>query len=244
MSSNRIVLVALVAFFLAALAVSLVPGAGAQQAERTAREGYGDGREALETQRRSLAARWEGAGQQERTKILAAARDAVFVALTGELIPAWLGTDWDFNGMSQTPGEGAIACGSFVSTVLRDAGFRVERVYMALQASEHIVRTFAPAEQVWTRWRVPVDDVVAHVQGQGRGVYAVGLSFHTGLLVNDGDAVRFCHSAYYGGVEVVCEEAASSRGLLDSTVFVVGPVMTDGTMEAWLEGREIRTHGH
>jgi hypothetical protein len=44
---------------------------------------------------------------------------------------------------SETPGRGEIACGYFVSTVLRDAGFGVERVRLAQQASERIVRTLS-----------------------------------------------------------------------------------------------------
>jgi len=240
--SSRFVPVAIAAMSLAVLAVSLVPGAAGQSAERTVLERYGDSRQALEKRRLELAERWRSTDRRDAVR--EEAREALFVALTDELIPAWLGTDWDFNGLSETPGAGAIACGSFVSTVLEHGGLRVERVYMALQASEHIVRTFAPKEQVWTRWNGSVDETIAHVEGKGRGLYAVGLSFHTGLLVHDGEEVRFCHSAYYGGVEVVCEPAASSRGLADSRVFVVGPVLTDGIVEAWLEGREIRTHGH
>ena len=65
-----------------------------------------------------------------------------------ELIPPWVGTEWAFYGTTQTPGEGEIACGYFVSTVLRDAGVKVERVKLAQQASEYIVKTFAEAEHV------------------------------------------------------------------------------------------------
>lgn len=38
------------------------------------------------------------------------------------LMPCWYGTPWDFNGCTTEPGKGSIACGYFVSTVLRDAG--------------------------------------------------------------------------------------------------------------------------
>ena len=41
----------------------------------------------------------------------------------------WKGTPWDFNGTTRTPGEGAIACGYFVTTVLEQAGFKIERVW-------------------------------------------------------------------------------------------------------------------
>jgi hypothetical protein len=53
-----------------------------------------------------------------------------------KLLPYWLGTTWNFNGTTQVPGEGSIACGYFVTTLLRDAGVKLERVKLAQMASE------------------------------------------------------------------------------------------------------------
>ena len=198
----------------------------------------------LESQRSQLEARWRAAPSAEaRAALLDEARELVFTALATEIIPAWYGTPWDFYGSTEEPGTGAIACGYFVGTVLAAAGFQVDRIELGDQASEHIVRTFAGRSRVKTLWKVPVSDVVAHVESLGRGIYPVGLSFHTGLLVHDGEQVRFCHSAYYDAGRVTCEEASTSPGLDHSGIFVIGPLMTDRTMTAWIEGRRIRTHG-
>ncbi|WMJ72126.1 hypothetical protein RCC89_02925 [Cytophagaceae bacterium ABcell3] len=38
--------------------------------------------------------------------------------LVNKLIPYWYGTKWDFEGHTDVPGKGEIACGYFVSTTL------------------------------------------------------------------------------------------------------------------------------
>ena len=38
--------------------------------------------------------------------------------LTDKIFPYWYGTDWDFNGTTQKPNEGKIACGYFVTCLL------------------------------------------------------------------------------------------------------------------------------
>jgi hypothetical protein len=35
-------------------------------------------------------------------------------AVIKNIVPSWIGTAWDFNGISQTPQKGSIACGYFV----------------------------------------------------------------------------------------------------------------------------------
>ena len=45
-----------------------------------------------------------------------------------EIFPHWYDTKYDFYGQTETPGKGKIACGYFVSTVLRDIGVPIERV--------------------------------------------------------------------------------------------------------------------
>jgi hypothetical protein len=243
---DRIPLAALAAALALLALAAFTPDAGADEpADDTRRATYAEAVAALEARRVALGARWTAAQDdaEARTALLAEARTAVFDAMTGELIPAWYGTPWDFNGMIEQPGTGAIACGTFVSTIIGAAGFRVERIELGIQASELIVRSFAKRDRVKTLWKVPIADVVADVEARGKGIYPVGLSFHTGLLVHDGENVRFCHSAYYGDGRVVCEDAATSPGLEHSNIFVIGPLMTDWTMARWLEGEKIPTHG-
>ena len=51
--------------------------------------------------------------------------------LSERIFPAWFGTPWSFNGNTQFPLQGTIACGSFVEIVLKNAGFFVDCFFTA-----------------------------------------------------------------------------------------------------------------
>ena len=197
----------------------------------------------LETMRLALAATHDAAATDEaRAIVLDHAREAVLSALVDDLIPAWHGTPWDFNGTTQVPGQGHIACGYYVTTLLRDAGFRVERARLAQQASENIIKTLVGEDRT-TRYRNHSSShVTRSVADLGDGLYVVGLDIHVGLLVVDGGIVRFCHASYLDPVAAVCESPRTAPAFL-SGYRVVGKLLDDPMMEAWLEGRAFPTHG-
>jgi hypothetical protein len=203
---------------------------------------YEESLEGLRAQRLALGRRWNNAlDAATKAEVLTDARASLQRAVIDEMFPAWLGTDWAFYGTSEKPGEGTIACGYFVSTVLRDSGFKVARVGLAQQASSKIVRTFATKiETEWFRNRPPLE-VVKHVKGLGEGLYIVGLDHHVGFLVYDGDAVEMCHSSVLWPGTVVCEPAATAEAM-QSTVHVVGPVLTDRVLRRWVQGRAFATY--
>ncbi len=65
---------------------------------------------------------------------------------------AALPATWDFYGTTTTPREGKIACGYYVTTVLEQAGFHLQRVLLAQQASAYVVQTLARGTRVdWIR---------------------------------------------------------------------------------------------
>lgn len=200
---------------------------------------YAETLSALSAQRSALAARWLRP-DADRGAVREEARAVVFGAITRHILPAWYGTPWEFYGNSQTPGSGSIACGYLVSTVLQDAGFGVERVRMAQQPAELIVKTLVPPEKTWRFRNRPVSDVIHRVKREGEGLYLVGLDFHVGFLWNDGAQVWMCHASYLGDVAVVCEDALASPAM-SSRYHVVGRLLEDGMIDAWLEGRELPT---
>ena len=143
--------------------------------------------------------------------------------------------------MSETPGEGLIACGYLVSTVLRDAGFRVERIRLAQQASERIVRTLAPPSEIVRLRRRSPEAAAAELRATLEdGLYVVGMDYHVAFLVLDGERADLCHSAYVPPASVVCEPAATSPGFV-SDLYVVGPALSDERMANWLDGTPIAT---
>ncbi|HEY1086629.1 MAG TPA: hypothetical protein VGE37_03005, partial [Archangium sp.] len=80
---------------------------------------YDRAREALSAQRVELSAAWKKKPAETRVH----ARSTLLSYLEASAFPAWAGTVWDFNGTSTVPGEGKIACGYDVTTVLEQAGF-------------------------------------------------------------------------------------------------------------------------
>ncbi|MEN0067203.1 MAG: hypothetical protein AAGA48_34040 [Myxococcota bacterium] len=150
------------------------------------------------------------------------------------LMEHWVGTRYSYSGTSQVPKQGKIACGYYVSTVLEHAGFDLDRVDVARQASEQIIRTLVPDRDIVRFSRARRKKVVAHVQDQGEGLYVVGLDTHVGFLVNDGLDVTFCHSTRRKRKGVVCEEAVSSPSL-KSRYTVLGRLDNPVAIAHWLD---------
>ncbi len=182
----------------------------------------------IESMRSRLALRYRGASSRgERAKVLAAASDSLLDAINGEICPYWYGTDWDFNGTTETPGEGKIACGYFVTTVLRDVGVRLERERLAQQASETMIKGLVGEGYIKRFSKATLPDFVAQVKRWGKGVYIVGLDKHTGLLIHTGDDLYFVHSTYISPGTVVKERAITSLALGVSRYRVVGKISAD-----------------
>lgn len=195
-------------------------------------ERYARATRALEATRLELA-------RGPRAAAHTAAREALLTALDQELFPAWEGTPWDFYGTSETPREGAIACGYYVTTLLRDAGFRLERVHLAQQASEWIVKTLAAERDIQRFRRADLGELVRAVRKKhGEGLFVVGMDLHVGLLRLTQTQALLCHAAVLAPRHAVCEDAVSSPGMV-SSYHVVGPVLTPARLEDWLRGRPL-----
>ncbi len=233
--------VLLLSAFPAALLL-LLPGASAADAGQDRIAAYRSAIERLEAERGQIAARLGSArSRSERARALDEARVALLGAIGNELIPAWFGTPWAFYGASETPGEGTIACGYFVSTVLRDAGFRIERVRLAQQASENIIRSLVPASDILRFRNRSAAEVVAAVrEREGEGIFLIGLDYHVGFLLLDKGGARMCHAAFLDPIAVVCEPAETAAGMR-SSYHVVGKLLTDTMVRQWIEGRTIET---
>jgi hypothetical protein len=196
----------------------------------------------LEADRLSLASRFQAASFVERRGLLGEARTLLTRSIQDGLFPAWYGTAWDFNGTTEVPRQGKIACGYFVSTVLRDAGYKVERVRLAQQASENIILSLTTDPFVRRFRRVAIGDFVSAVKEWGPGIYIVGLDVHVGFIVNTGDEVYFIHSSYVDPYTVVKEKAVESRILVSSNYRVLGKVFADDRfISNWLAGNAIPT---
>lgn len=152
-----------------------------------------------------------------------------------ELFPHWYDTKYDFHGTTQTPGEGKIACGYFVTTVLRDIGVPIERVKMAQAASETMIKNLVNEDLIQRFNRVPIKKFVYAVEDMGEGLYVVGLDTHAGFLFFDGKELRMIHSTGRRPKRVINEKALTSPSLIRSKYRVVGKVSDDEDLiKRWL----------
>jgi hypothetical protein len=197
----------------------------------------------IETQRTALATKYQQARTPaEKTKIVASARQTATQFIYNNIFPSWYGTEWDFYGTTEAPGKGKIACGYFVSTVLRDTGWRVQRVKMAQQASENIILSLTTNSYVKRFRNTPINDFVKALEQSGEGLYVVGLDIHVGFIVNTGDEVFFIHSSYAEPYKVVKEKAIDSTILASSKYRVLGKISADDSfIIKWLTKQEIIT---
>lgn len=177
--------------------------------------------------------------QQQKSgwnKLSAAEKEKLFTkTITETIIPGWIGTKWDFNGTTEIPQQGSIACGYFVTTVLRDAGLQVARVKLAQMASEQMIRSLVQSKFVHQYSNFNITDFTNAIAKQGYGLYIIGLDNHTGFIYNDGNTIYFIHSTIVGTRDVQKEIAADSWVLKQSKYKVLGKISADEkVLQRWI----------
>ena len=159
------------------------------------------------------------------------------------LMECWLGTPWDFNGTAHQPGADKVACGYFVSSVLQDAGFKLEWAPLAQQPSQNILGTFLPEEEMHIRVDADYERFVDELLTFGPGIHIVGLDNHVAFLIATPDGtVRFIHSSGSNPWCVVDENRASAYTLQNSRYRVFGNLTANrDLLIAWLTQRPFPT---
>ena len=203
-------------------------------------ESYDSKLKSIETERQKLFAEYQTS--TDKKAVLEKARQVFVSSIDEKIFPDWYGTDWDFYGTTQIPRTGKIACGYFVTTVLRDAGVRVQRVSLAQQASEKIVKSLTTEPYIKRFRNVPIENFVRDIKTFGAGLYVVGLDNHVGFILNDGAEVYFVHSSYIEPSEVIREKASTSPILSSSKYRVIGNISGDEKLIVkWLNQTQIPT---
>jgi len=174
--------------------------------------------DSIQDLRRSLKKRNAGKG---------ALRAAFIRQITQNVFPYWYGTKWDFNGTTEMPQEGSIACGYFVTTTLRDMGVPINRVKMAQCASEEMIRSLASKEQVHYISNTSLKDFEKKLLSYGDGLYIIGLDNHTGFIYINGTEHYFIHSTGWFPFKVVKDVVSQSSVLEKSNYRVVGKISDD-----------------
>ncbi len=159
-------------------------------------------------------------------------------SIATDLYTQWQGTPWDFNGTIAQPNTGSIACGYFVTTILRDMGVKIDRVKLAICASSVMMKTLVPDQKLKNLSGLSYDAFNTELTKLGKGVYIIGLDFHTGFIVNDGANNWFIHSNYIGRKGVTKEVVLQSAALKASkTRWLVSLTGDRDFLYRWLCGK-------
>jgi hypothetical protein len=166
---------------------------------------------------------------------LKALEKAFLISMDKKIFAYWYGTKWDFNGTTQKPNEGAIACGYFVTTTLRDAGVKINRVKMAQCASEEMIKSLVQKSSITRFSNVKIADFEKRMNKLGNGLYVVGLDNHTGFIRISPEGNYFIHASGWYPYKVVKEVVGKSSILDHSNYKIVGKLSGDNEfLKKWV----------
>lgn len=153
----------------------------------------------------------------------------------------WIGTDWDFNGISSVPGQGKIACGHFVANILSDLGFNFNRRKLGRQAASRIIYAFVKDSSLIRRYaNIDSKKLETELRKMGAGVYLIGLDYHVGFLAFENDSIYFIHSSFYEPQKVVWQGIHEHSPIKDSEVIMIGKLFQDKKiLKAWIRHEKI-----
>lgn len=147
--------------------------------------------------------------------------------MVDKIFPYWYGTPWNFNGTTQKPNEGKIACGYFVTTTIEDMGFPINRIKLAQCASEEMIKNLVSKENITRFSGISMEDFEKKIIKKGNGLYIIGLDNHTGFVQISDDGNYFIHSNGYFPQEVMKEKLSDSKIIAKSKYRVVGKISAD-----------------
>ena len=191
----------------------------------------------IEQQKARLGSAFQAAkGKDRKRAVVNKSRQLLESIIMQKLFGYWYGTQWDYNGTTEIPRQGKIACGYFVTTVLQHSGFKLNRYRLAQLPSESMITQLIEAKHVRRYRAVSLQQFLHHVRSWGEGVYLVGLDKHTGFLVNRKNQISFIHSSYFPPFTVVREVAEQSYILRSSKYRVLGKLFEANNVQHWLTG--------
>jgi hypothetical protein len=177
----------------------------------------------------------------ERKEVLNSTKKYIFNIITNRIFSFWYGTEWDYNGITERPRAGKIACGYFVSTIMTHSGFMVERYKLAQQPSSLIIKTLALKSSI-KRFN-NIKNIIDYLKKGSNSIYILGLDNHVGFIVKHKDKIKFIHSSYLDEKIVISENLSeASKAIKQSEVFILGNVLDNvELLKKWLLRKKIAT---
>jgi len=157
------------------------------------------------------------------------------------IIPYWYGTPWDFNGHTNVPNQGEIACGYLVSTTLKHVGFNLNRYKFAQQPAMSEAKTLQSTPLKIYRNKSKSELVSKVLSELQDGLYLVGLDNHVGYLQIKNKEVFFIHANYC--TNKVEKEQAETSACFTSSIYALGEISTNKELlKKWILGTTIPIH--
>jgi hypothetical protein len=145
--------------------------------------------------------------------------------LVEEVFPQWYGTGWEFNGVSQIPKKGDIACGYFISTTLKQSGLQVDRCKLAQQGAMEICTSLSGKSSAILNKGVTEVETIKFIKANLKdGLYIMGFDNHVSFLHKKGKSINIIHSNYITD-KVESDDFATSRILSWNNPVVFAPIL-------------------
>ena len=179
---------------------------------------------------------------ENKANTLNEARIKLTESLFQDIFNHWYTTKWSFEGHTETPKQGTIACGYFVSTTLRDVGFNLNRYKLAQKSPEEEAKSIACGTTIEKLQNVTKQELKKYFLKQKDGIYFIGLDFHVGYIYKNNQEVHFIHSNYIENKGVMKETIENSKAIVSSKYFIASITHNDNFIKKWLLKEIIATN--
>lgn len=191
--------------------------------------------------RSTLARKYRAAtSSKQRSAVIEEARWRFTDLIVNTLMPHWYGTPWDFEGHTDVPGQGEVACGYLVSTTLKHVGVNVNRYRLAQKSAYTGCKTLSMGmDLIRLRGKTP-EEIKTHFSADMKeGLYQVGLDYHVGYVLWRKDELFFIHSSFLNREGVMITHAVDDAAFLSNTHYFVHLTHNDVLIRKWILNEEV-----
>lgn len=163
--------------------------------------------------------------------------------LTSEIFPFWYGTKWSFEGHTDIPKQGEIACGYFVSTTLKHVGFNLNRYSLAQKSPYNEALFISQDENILVIEGRNSKEIISEITCLiDTGLYFLGLDEnHVGYLDKEGNEIYIIHSNYLEPSTVIKERIENSIVFKSYLKFYLVPISNNKKLiKMWLSNTPLK----
>jgi hypothetical protein len=209
---------------------------------QNAKSDYSVAKNKIENQRNTIKTNYLNASSKEKKELLNTSKQLITYNLTSTIIPFWYGTKWSFDGFTEVPKQGTVACGYFVSTTLSHAGFKLNRYKLAQKDPKKEAELLQINGAIEVFEKSPSELKKYFIDTKKDGLYFVGLDFHVGYLLKENNEVFFIHSNYINHEGVKKESITESKAFVSKKYYIVAITENEKLVEKWILNETVLTN--